>query len=711
MGSTRLARLSCRYPRCFILLWLIFLTGFGPLADHLPSVLQDHGLVADDAYIRVQSLIGSEFGIPADPILLVFEKEPQVSPGELHSFIRLALSRLDGLQGLERRIPPWEGEGMMTADAAYAVLAFGQAPYRMEPVLRELRERLPAREGLSVRITGKSVVQADVNAASRRDLFLAELIGLPAAFLILRLAFGGSIPALLPVLIGAAAVTGSAGILSLTGGRLGLSSFVPNVMTMTGLALSIDFALMLVSRFREELARHTAEEALAVALRTAGRAVVFSGACIGPGLAGLLFIPLPMFRSIALAALIVLAVSVLLTLTLLPALLFLLRGVIGTPRPRRTRASLWERWPRYVMRRPLRVALLAAAVLLPAVLPLRDMSWDVPGASSLPRSYESRLAEAALRQQFGTSLTPVYWVLEGKGGGLSRSDWLEAYALVERLENDPHIASVSSAFSRMKMPPAALYDLLQRSGLPPAAEKALGSYIAGNRMLVAATLKMQADDPAAAPLLRRWEAEGASAKLPFLVGGEAKYRQEVFDAIRRGLPPAALFILTANVLVLFLAFRSLLLPLKAVGMNLLSLAASFGILVWIFGEGGFSGELSPIAVMIPVFIFGLVFGISMDYGVFLLSRIAETYRETGDNERAVREGLASTSRVITAAAAILIAVTAPFAFGDVAGVRQLGVGIAAAIFIDATVIRLMLVPALMKLLGGLNWWPGHRGPR
>ena len=226
-------------------------------------------------------------------------------------------------------------------------------------------------------------------------------------------------------------------------------------------------------------------------------------------------------------------------------------------------------------------------------------------------------------------------------------------------------------------------------------------------MLVQVRLKGEPASQQVMDWLRRWEKEGTSGALPFLLGGEAKYQQEIFDDIFDNLIYVLLFILVSNYVILFIAFRSILIPIKTILMNLLSLGASFGILAWIFEEGHFGLEPSRIAIMIPVFIFGLAFGISMDYGVFLVSRIYEEYQRTQDNHRSVLVGLASISKIINSAAAIMIAVTLPFAFGDVVGVKQLGIGIAAAIFIDATVIRLVLVPALMIILGKWNWW----GPR
>jgi RND superfamily putative drug exporter len=310
------------------------------------------------------------------------------------------------------------------------------------------------------------------------------------------------------------------------------------------------------------------------------------------------------------------------------------------------------------------------------------MKVAIPDASSLPQSYASRAAAADFEARFAPPANAiVYFAAAEPPKAASHAHmqkaayWKQAYSLVDRLRSDRYVAQAEPLFRQ------------------------------SSRMLIRVTLLGDRSSAETHSWLRHWEHEGLSASdTAFLLGGEAKYEQEVLDEISSRYLYVLLFIVTANYMVLFAAFRSILIPLKAIAMNLLSLGAAFGILTWLF-EGGHLGiEPYSIAVMIPVFIFGLVFGISMDYGVFLLSRIAEIYERTGDNDASVREGVASTGRMITCAAAILIAVTLPFAFGDVVGVRQLGAGIAAAIFIDATIVRMVLVPALMKLLGRWNWW-------
>lgn len=491
------------------------------------------------------------------------------------------------------------------------------------------------------------------------------------------------------------------GMMYWLGQEIELSNFVLNVIPMAGLALSIDFALVLVSRFREELHKQPATQALVTTMQTAGRAVLFSALSVFLGLTGILLIPLPMFSSIALGAMMVLTVSVLLSLTLVPSLLFLFwRAILAENKTlyNRKKKNVWHTVSLYVMRRPVRMGALASILLICWLLPLSKMELAIPDATSLPQGYSSRQAFEAYQTGFvSPNQTDVYIVVQGRRDALNKEDLLNIHSLVRKLQIDPDVDKVDSIFSSLRQPSEMKY------------EPAMEQYVKGNQMLIQVTLKGEPSSKEVRNWLRHWEGEAASSAVHFLLGGEAKYQQEVFDAIFQNIKYVLLFILVSNYIVLFIAFRSILIPLKTIAMNLLSLGASFGILSWIFREGQFGIEPGSIAIMIPVFIFGLVFGISMDYGVFMISRIFEIYQETRDNDYAVQEGLASIARIISSAAAIMIAVTVPFAFGEVIGVKQLGIGIAIAIFIDATVIRMILVPSLMKLLGKWNWWaPGVR---
>ncbi|MDR6555361.1 MMPL family transporter [Paenibacillus qinlingensis] len=710
MTLRKLAMISLRYPKMILLIWVIFFLYSGFFAPKLPTVLKDHGLISDGAFVKVRDTLTADFHLPANPIMVVFEKNKKLDARQFERYIQQDLQTLHGMRGLQQIISPLETEGMFQGDFAYALLDFKQSPHEMKPVLRELHMRLPAHKDMKVTWTGKSVVQEDVNRASQHDLRRAESLGLPAAFLILWLAFGGVTSAFIPIIVGGIGVTSTMGMMYGMGTKIDLSNFVLNVIPMVGLALSIDFALMMVSRFREEIHQNDVGTAILITMTTAGRAVLFSALSVGLGLMGILFIPLPMFATVALGAMIVVAVSVSLTLTLVPALLTLWWPAIQAERRPFSMAkgknNFWVVMARFVMRKPVQMTLLAGCILLCCFLPLTKMKLAIPDATSLPEGYASRSAFEVYQTHFGSSErnSDVIFLVTGRSAQLTESEWKHAFLLMQKLEREPLVARVDSVFNRMPVPYDQLYGLFHNATTKAKYEPILHAFVHENKMLMQVRLKDEPSSQQVRDWLRVWEREGKSGTLPYLLGGEAKYQQEIFDDIFDHLPYVLLFILVSNYLVLFIAFRSILVPLKTIIMNLLSLGASFGILTWLFEQGHFGLEPSKIAIMIPVFIFGLAFGISMDYGVFLVSRIYEEYQRTHDNHRSVLIGLSSISKIINSAAAIMIAVTLPFAFGEVVGVKQLGLGIAAAIFIDATVIRLVLVPALMIILGKWNWW-------
>ncbi|WP_054025195.1 MMPL family transporter [Bacillus sp. FJAT-28004] len=710
MGMHGLALLSFRFPRVCIFLWTVVLIFIGAHAFRLDSVVQDHGLYPQNgSYARVQQVLASDFNLSEAPVMLLFEKTDNLSHSRFRSFIDLTLQQVRGLDDLKNIVSPLERQELLSGNYGYALLSFNSPPYRMEDTLKQLNQLLPTYSGISIKVTGKSVIQRDVNEASHVDLATAELIGIPLAFLILWLVFRKIIIALLPIVIGITGVTIAMGIMYGIGTKLPLSNFVLNVIPMVGLALSIDFALMLVSRFCEELGAHKLPyKALSATMKTAGRAVFVSAACVFLGLLSFVWIPLPMFSSIALGAMTVVAVSLLLAFTLLPALLAICLPALQTKRARtigNSRSSVWDGLARFVMKKPVVMGVLAGGLLILCLLPLSRMKTAVPDESSLPMSYESRVAAEAYEAVFELPSTSKVWVIvEGAAMFLKQADWMNAYELTKRLESDPSVLRVDSVFSKLNMSPEHLLAIMQRPLQKKKFEPALQPFLKNNHMLLQVTIAGEPSSRETMNWLKEWGRRGESSKIAIAFGGEAKYEQEVFDHIFGSLGYVLLFLFISNFIVLFVAFRSVLIALKTILLNLLSIGASFGILAWIFMDGRLGIEPSSIAIMIPVFIFGLVFGISMDYGVFLISRISEEFHRTRSNEEAVRKGLSSVSHVITAAAAIMIAVTAPFALGEVVGVKQLGIGIATAIFVDATIVRMVLVPSLMMMLGKWNWW-------
>ncbi|MGL4819433.1 MAG: MMPL family transporter, partial [Bacilli bacterium] len=560
---------------------------------------------------------------------------------------------------------------------------------------------------------------------SQEDLKKAELIGLPIAFLVLFLAFGSLAASLLPIVLGALSVLVTFGVLTFVGEEMELSVFVLNVAPMIGLALSIDFALLFVSRYREELKQNSVKESIAIAYSTAGRAIIFSGLCVFIGLSALFIIDIELFQSVAISGATVVFVSIILSLTVLPATLGLLGKRIDwgtipalTRFQERSGANIWRKFANWVMRRPVLMALSATIILLVCLIPVRSVVLNVPTIDALPASAESRIAYEKYEAAFLPDMKAHanFSLLLEQKEDLFTADGLKRYeAFVQTLKDDPEVDKVASVFDVLGM---GADDLTLLLSTPNAAtvQPIVAQFVKDNYAFVQVYLNDEPKDNDAKVWLReqdeKWSNTNNAEGFNVIPGGTLRFEQELFDEITSKIVAGLAIILISTFFILMVAFRSVLIPLKAILMNILSLTATFGIVTWLFQDGHFGLPESYIMLILPVFIFGLVFGLSMDYEVFLISRMYELYNETGDNDYSTREGLVSTSRIITSAATIMIVVTGAFAFTDLVPVKQMGIGIAIAIFLDATIVRLVLVPSLMKLLGDWNWWmPFRKGKK
>jgi RND superfamily putative drug exporter len=557
-------------------------------------------------------------------------------------------------------------------------------------------------------MTGEPVIVQDLNKASQEDLAKAEMIGLPIALFVLILAFGGIVAAAVPLIIGVVSILSTMGIVYFYSFHTHLSIFILNIIPMIGLALSIDFALLLINRFKEEIIKKSLNEAIQITVSTAGRSIIFSGLCVFIGLSGLLFIKIDIFQNVALGGMTVVFVSALTAITFLPALLAVMGHRINKFslfRIKDTPSSFWHSFAMYVMKRPILMAVTALIILLAGLIPAKEMNLKIPGIDSLPETYSSRIAYETFKDEFipkeKVDEKKVIIILQSKGKMLETDNLGKAFQLVNQLKKDHLVNQVDSLFSATKAKSASQLSQLITYGNKQQLAPLLDNYIRDNKMIVYTYLKT-ANSPIDRAWVREWAHKGLSLKTYF--GGQIKFEQEIFDEIFDEAPHGLLLIFMSTFIILMVAFRSLLIPLKAILMNVLSLSCTFGIVVWVYQQGHFGMKPVDIALILPVFVFSLVFGLSMDYEVFLISRIQEFYLNTGDNSVATVSGLTYTSKIITSAAAIMIVVTGAFAFTGVMPIKQLGVGIATAIFIDASIVRMVLVPALMKLLGDWNWW-------
>ena len=714
---TMLGDLCYRLRKVILAVWIIVVVGLSFFAYQLPSILKGSGFVMEGSFADANAILREDFGIYESTLLFVFEQPDNLSDEQFGEAVTASVERLQALplEALADTASPYPGEAirvdpeMLQDGVAYASLSFDMLTVDMGDNIALVREAVAELQDdpIPVGLTGAPIIEEDLNKASQEDLTRAEMIGLPVAMLVLLFAFGGLVAASLPLIIGLISVVSTLGVLYFFGLQMELSIFLLNVVVMLGLALGIDFALLFVNRFRQELKQHSVQESVRISVRTAGESIIFSGLCVFIGLAGMLFIQIDLFKIIALGGMTVVFFSILSALTLLPALLSLLgprinRLMILKERPEKR--SAWLSFASFVMRRPVIMALAAFLILLASSIPIKDMVLRVPAADALPDGYESKVAYDLYEDTFRNSQVSEIVVLAETTDPATDPEALqELYALTERLAADPLVNEVESPFSlagglNADQISAMLADPASSAQLAPLFEQ----LTSGNRTLLQVELNSEPYAQATQDWVRDWDRVDEGVSL--LVGGYAKFNQEIFDEISQKIVYTLLFILSATYLILFLAFRSVLIPLKAILMNALSLSATFGIIVWLFQNGMFGLTATDIALFIPIFIFSIVFGLSTDYEVFLISRIQEIYRETGNNNEATLQGLALTSKIITSAAAIMIVITGAFAFTGVMPVKQLGVGIALAIFIDATIVRMILVPSMMKLMGRWNWW-------
>lgn len=575
-------------------------------------------------------------------------------------------------------------------------------------------------DGFTLSRGGYAPVFDAITSTVEHDLRRAELWVLPLTLVLLLLLFRSLISAALPVIIGGVAVSITLAILRAIDRFGEVTIYAANVATILGLGLAIDYALFVLMRFREELPRVGQRRAVVRAMATAGKAVAFSGGTVAVSLCGLFLFPHGMLRSVAVGGIAVTLATVLLATTLLPALLALLGHRIdalkipfGLPLPDEHDADtlehgLWPRVARVVMAQPIVVGAAVVVALGACAAPFARFAPSIADARALPRGMEAREAFEAVERDFVPHLGTPHEVLISWQGGRPGDDEIRALlAYARRLTSVPGVAMVASpedAF--LGEPDRAVAALL---GDDEAGAALRGLFVQGDTARLAVLSRFDVDDERALEqleLLRRVPPPPGST---VLVGGQSAWVVDVRDALLRYTPRMVAFIAVAMLVVLFGLFGSVVLPIKAVAMNLLSLTASFGAIVWIFQDGRLTGLLNyqPLATTestVPVLMFAIVFGLSMDYEVLLLSRIREEYLATGDNSRAVARGLARTGRLITSGALLLVTVVLCFATSRLVLIKTLAVGISFAVLLDATIVRSLLVPATMRLLGRYNWW-------
>ncbi len=715
----RWARLIANNHRAVIVVWLFLIVACGLAYPQLNTRLEAPDFNADHAEAtEVDQIIAQKFPtIGAEQNAIVFSSTTLTADSpEYRSAIDRAVTAARTVSGVTGVVGPFDpgSVGRVSKDghAAVAIVGLDGDTAQRAVVARDLQTAVGAEgAGVEINVAGFSPIQNAIVEVEMSDLERAEAIGIPVAFLILIVALGALAAAAIPVVGALGGILLSLGILFLLTNVMTLPSLVVSMATMIGTGIGIDYAMFIVSRFREELARRGIRErsdkdgiadALGVALATAGKTIVASGLIVLISLCSLVVVEAPIFRAIAIGVTTAVIATLFVGLTLLPALLALLgpavnRGSLPSrfhPAETRTGTAVtdgaWARWARIVMARPVMFGGVAVVILVLAALPLTGIKYGLDMGISALSDTPAGKGLIVLSDEFGPGLlAPVEIVVTGKDGQpLTADDTQRANRMIGELSRNDQIAAVFPQTNN-------------------------------GAMLITTVPKSSFDSTTTADLVRELRSEAQNLTTPdgpeIRIGGSTAEFIDVSHEITTKFPLVIALVLGWSFLFLIYVFRSLLLALKAILMNLLATGAALGITVavfqWGYGESLLNFESTGfVQVFLPTMVFAVLFGLSMDYEVFLIRRMKESWdgdrnSESGpDNEKAVVDGIQHTARPITAAAAIMVVVFGSFVTADVLELKQIGFALALAIAIDSVIIRLILVPALMRLFGQWNWW-------
>jgi RND superfamily putative drug exporter len=707
-STAGLARLSARRPWRTVGLWLLVLVLAGMAASTLNDALTTEQRFLNNpesqkgAELLEERLRGQQ---PITETIVIRSEHATVDDAAFQATVDGLVSDLEAVPDLTRSVVSYystDNAALVSEDRHSTIVSvvlngdLDKAIARVPDYQAALASAQKVGD-YQIYSVGDATLSEAFERISEEDLAKGEMIGLPVAILILIVLFGALVAAGLPVIVAFVSIFIAMGISALVGKTTDLSFFVVNMIFMIGLAVGIDYALFIISRFREERAKGVEKlDAIAITGGTANKAVLFSGGTVVLALSGMFLVPELTFRSLGIGAVLVVVVAVAASLTLLPAMLSLLGDKINFPRLGRkkqaeavdphfvTYKGFWGRVTKRVMAHPVIALVLSVGLLLAFALPMFDMQRGSSGVSSLPQNTDAAAAYALLERDFPAGMiAPVEIVIDGP----STNNEVEASLanLLAALDDDERFG-----------PAAVLPNTL------------------GTLTLVSVPLTLEPDNPLAYETIEDLReqivpAAFAGAPAEVLVAGQVALTQDMNTLAEDYLPIVIAFVLALSFILLTVAFRSIVVPIKALIMNLLSVGAAYGLIVLVFQKGygadlfGFQ-TVPMIESWLPLFLFSILFGLSMDYHVFLLSRIKEHYDLTGDNKESVAFGLQSTAKLITGAALIMVVVFAGFAAGRLVMLQQVGFGLAVAILIDATIVRSILVPASMVLLGDRNWY-------
>ncbi|MEX1046056.1 MAG: MMPL family transporter [Actinomycetota bacterium] len=713
LNTETIARASSRHPWRTITVWVVLLMAAGYASGQmLDDVLtNDFAFTNRPESVQAHDLLEDRLtGPEKDTELVLVEADSlTIEDPAFEAEVRKVQTELSGLgKGVVAApimtvydLPEEQGAALVSNDNRATLIPVEISDTESETVdaLRGAVERSEA-EGFTLSIAGTAVLNDEFTKIGQEEAAKGEAIGVPVALIVLIVVFGALLAAILPIVMAIFSIMLSLAAVALIGQLFHFQVFVTNMISMIGLAVGIDYSLFVVSRYREERRRGREKlEAIGHAGGTANRAVFFSGMMVVIALCGMLIVPQTIFKALAGGAILVVIAALATSMTLLPALLAVLGDKINWPRfSKRAKGSdpeprggFWDRVTGVVMKHPVASLVLGVGFMLAAAAPYLGITTGFAGVSTFPDDLESKKAFIALSENFaGGQTAPAEIVIDGD------ADSPEVQSGVQRLTG------------ALASDPA-----FQGQAIVQVNDE-------GDLTLVQAVLKGDPQTVEATETIRHLRADVipeafAGANAVVLVGGDSAFNTDFFDQAGMYQPIVFVFVLGLSFLLLTVVFRSIVVPIKAIIMNLLSVGAAYGLITLVFQEGGpaigksiadFLGfqRVEAIEAWIPLFLFSILFGLSMDYHVFLLTRIRERFDQTGNNAESVAYGLRTTAGIITGAALIMVAVFAGFAAGRLVPLQQMGFGLAVAVFLDATIVRSVLVPASMKLLGNANWY-------
>jgi RND superfamily putative drug exporter len=714
-----IARASSRHPWRTIGVWLVLIVAMGAVSSALLAdvLTQDIQFTNRPESVQAQDILDTKFGqsrTEDTEFLIVHSDQFTVLDQEFVGFVRQLQGRVTALDGSILAAPPTtyydvseqapdQAASLVSQDQHYTLIPVTLKDFE-DATIEKLRHIAATfqQDGFSVQVAGTGSLNVDFTTIAEEDLRKGESIGIGVALIVLIIVFAAIVAAIVPIVMAIFAIAVALGLVALIGQLFSFNLFVENMVTMIGLAVGIDYSLFIVSRYREERKKGFAKlDAIGAAGATANRAVFFSGLTVVLALLGMMIFPATIFRSLAGGAILVTIAALGASMTLLPAILAILGDRVNWPRLAKRarvdsdfdpRGGMWDRLTRGVMARPV-VFLVASLLVLGGLGSFyfqlhRGTSQNV---STLPDDFPSKQAFLTLQQEFSGGLTdPAKIVITG----------------------DVESSEVQAAIQRLQQSIASDPTFAPKTTVTPSED--------GSAIEIDVYLQGDPSSDAAFQAIRDLRDQMVPAAfqgvtgVQVLVGGNPAFFTDFLDTVGRYQWIVLVFVLGLSFLLLTLVFRSIVLPVKAIIMNLLSVGAAYGALTLVFQKGvgigffnalGFQFQKTPaIEAWLPLFLFSVLFGLSMDYHVFLLSRIREEYDKTHDNTESVAYGLRTTAGIITGAALIMVAVFGGFAAGRLGPLQQMGFGLAVAVFMDATIVRTLLVPAAMRLLGDVNWY-------